>query len=130
MTEAEMPTSRVGRAASTGRGSPGAGGSTITVSELAEARAAGRPIQLVDVREVWESQIARLTGSTLIPLGELGIRAGELDSDAPTVLYCHVGARSDYGSRVLSSLGFTDVRSLRGGIDEWSRTVDPSVPRY
>jgi adenylyltransferase/sulfurtransferase len=102
----------------------------ITVTELADALAQGQPVQLLDVREEWEASIAQLPDSKLIPLAELPYRAGELDSDAVTVVYCHAGSRSDRAVQILSSLDFTRTRSLRGGIDEWSRVIDPSVARY
>lgn len=85
---------------------------------------------LLDVREPWEAEIAAIDGSVLIPLGDLGDRAGELDPAASVVVYCHLGVRSEYAARMLLSAGFADVRNLAGGIDAWSRTVDEGVVRY
>lgn len=109
---------------------PMAANEDLTAEELAAVIEAKTPIQLVDVREDWESEIARIPGATLIPLGELPDRAGELDPEATTVVYCHAGVRSAKGRDILRSLDFTDVRSLSGGIDAWSRDVDPDVARY
>ena len=88
------------------------------------------PIQLLDVREAYEWDVARLDAARLIPLGELEERYRELDPSAPTVVLCHVGGRSAAAVRFLRSRGFGRVANLSGGIESWSRTVDPSVPRY
>jgi len=85
---------------------------------------------LLDVREPWEAQIATIEGATLIPLPQLADRAGELDPEASVVVYCHLGVRSEYAARMLAGSGFANVRNLVGGIDAWSRTVDPAIARY
>jgi rhodanese-related sulfurtransferase len=82
------------------------------------------------VREPWEADLASIPGSTLIPLHELGERAGELDPEASVVVYCHLGVRSRLAAERLASAGFADVRNLAGGIEAWSRSVDPAVERY
>lgn len=104
----------------------------ITPTALAAALAAGQPYRLLDVRQPWESQLASLAGSMRIPLGELPQRAKEIDvdRDAPIVVYCHHGIRSQSAAAYLLRLGYQDVCSLTGGIDAWSCAVDPSVPRY
>jgi rhodanese-related sulfurtransferase len=86
-------------------------------------------VQILDVREPWEYELARIPGAVLIPLGELVARAGELDPDRPVAAYCHHGMRSLQALRFLQSVGFTDLAHLSGGIDAYSR-LDPSVPRY
>lgn len=88
-----------------------------------------RDVQLVDVREQWEAQIATLPGSVLIPLGELPGRLGELDRDRAVLTYCHSGVRSAEAARLLTAQGFR-ATSLTGGINAWSNLVDPRVPRY
>lgn len=102
----------------------------ITAEALAALRAAGEPIQLLDVREPWEADVAALPGSVLIPSRQLAARWGELDPTAPTVIYCHSGYRSAHARDQLRQLDFESVTSLAGGIDAWSREVDASVPRY
>lgn len=102
----------------------------IAPDELLALRRGGRPLVLVDCREPWEHEIARLPDSVLLPLGQLGARAGEIPGGREVVVYCHHGVRSRRGALVLRSLGFEGARSLLGGIDHWSLTVDPSVPRY
>jgi len=102
----------------------------ITPETLAALRTAGEPIQLVDVREPWEADIATIDGSVLIPLGQLPERWNELDPAAPTVLYCHAGMRSARARDLLRSLDFEEATSLAGGIDAWSHESDPAVARY
>lgn len=86
-------------------------------------------VQVLDVREAWEHELASLPGARLIPLGQLADRAGELDSTRPVAAYCHHGVRSRYALAILRDLGFPDLAHLAGGIDAYSR-MDPSVPRY
>ncbi len=97
---------------------------------LAAELAGDAPPLLLDVREPWEADIAVISGSTLIPLGDLGDRVDELDPAASVVVYCHLGVRSEYAARLLAAAGFRSVRNLVGGIDAWSRTVDANVVRY
>ena len=99
---------------------------TIDVDELA---ASLDGVTLIDVREPWEAEIASLPGSTLLPLGSIGSRLGEIDRSKPVVVYCHSGIRS---ASAVAMLGERDIpaRSLVGGIDAWSRRIDPSVARY
>jgi rhodanese-related sulfurtransferase len=104
----------------------------IRPAALAEALAAGQSFRLIDVRQLWESQLASLPGSLRIPLGELPQRAAEVgdNHDAALVVYCHHGVRSLSAAAYLERLGYHNVHSLSGGIDAWSCEVDPSVPRY
>jgi rhodanese-related sulfurtransferase len=85
---------------------------------------------VLDVREPHEAAIARIEGARLIPLGELPGRLGELDGRTEIVTLCHHGVRSLRALALLKGVGFAKVRSLQGGIDAWSVTVDPEVPRY
>ena len=86
---------------------------------------------LLDVRESWEFQTASVANSVLMPMGDVPSRAhAELDPDAPIVVMCHHGARSLNVALWLREQGFSHAQSLAGGIDAWSRTVDPGVPRY
>ena len=104
----------------------------LTPSQLAEwladtSRAA--PVVL-DVREPWELATASLTGAVSIPMREIPARSNELDDEAPIVCMCHHGARSANVGMFLESRGFTNIFNLQGGIDAWSRQVDPNVPTY
>ena len=103
---------------------------SITPKELKERLDRGERLVLVDVREPRENALVRLPGSTLLPMGELHARLAELDPDAETVVYCHHGIRSAHVISHLATLGFQRLLNLRGGIDAWSREVDPGMPRY
>ncbi len=105
-------------------------GYEITPGELATRLVDGARPVLIDVREAWEWQIGSIDGSLHIPLGELPAHVEGLDKTQPVVAYCHHGARSLAAARILWGAGFTDVRSLRGGIDAWAREVDEEVGTY
>jgi adenylyltransferase/sulfurtransferase len=96
---------------------------------LADRLRRGERIVLLDVREPWEASLARIGDSQLLPMNELLVAVGTLDRDQELVLYCHHGIRSSMASEWLRLQGFR-ARSLAGGIDRWSRDVDPRVPRY
>ncbi|MBC8140701.1 MAG: molybdopterin-synthase adenylyltransferase MoeB [Armatimonadetes bacterium] len=103
----------------------------ITPLELKAKQDAGDKFLLIDVREPYEYEIARIPGSQLIPLGEIERRADDLPDDGTEiVLQCRSGARSAQALAVLQSKGFTNLANLKGGILAWSDTVDPSVPKY
>ena len=93
-------------------------------------RSEGREHMLLDCREPHEYDTAAIDGATLVPLGEIPGRVGELPRDQPIVVHCHHGARSLRAAEFLNQQGFENVKSLAGGIDEWSLEVDPEVPRY
>lgn len=92
--------------------------------------AAGEKLQLLDVREEWEYQTARIEGSLLMPMGQVIARMAELDPQAATVVICHHGGRSMQVAGLLERQGFSNVTNLTGGVDAWARTVDPSMPVY
>jgi adenylyltransferase/sulfurtransferase len=100
--------------------------------ELADRRAAGEVVYLLDVRQPEEHAIAAIDGGVLIPLGELAARIHEVQPPVgvAVVAYCHHGVRSLSAAAILERAGFTNVYSLHGGIDAWSAQVDPSVQRY
>ena len=85
---------------------------------------------LLDVREPWEHDKARIEGSTLIPMRELPARIAEIDDEREVVAICHHGGRSMQVALFLEKQGFKRVHNLVGGIDAWSRTVDRTVPLY
>ena len=103
--------------------------SEIEPAELAVALDRG-DVTLIDVREPHEHEIANLPRARLIPLDRLPEHLSELDSSDEIVLHCHYGQRSWQALDLLRHAGFRKLRHLRGGIDAWSREVDPSVPRY
>ena len=102
----------------------------ISVNELKRKMDAREAFKLVDVREPFEYEIARIDGAQLIPLGEIAERAGELQREQQIVVHCHSGTRSAQAVRLLQHRGFNNVYNLEGGIDAWSDQIDSSVPKY
>jgi rhodanese-related sulfurtransferase len=89
------------------------------------------PFTLLDVREPWESETARIEGASLIPMGDIPNRAHqELDLETHIIVYCHHGVRSLSVTAWLRQQGFEKAQSMAGGIDAWSRRVDGKVPVY
>jgi rhodanese-related sulfurtransferase len=85
---------------------------------------------LLDVREPWEWQTAHIDGSQHIPMREVPARIAEIDPAREVVAICHHGGRSLQVAAFLEKNGFSRVHNLQGGVDAWSRTVDPAVPVY
>ena len=105
----------------------------ITTQQLRELLTAAKSEELVllDVREPWEYQAARIEGASLMPMGDVPSRAfQELDPEARIIAICHHGVRSMNVAVWLRNQGFENAQSLRGGIDAWSADIDPTVPRY
>jgi len=94
----------------------------------------GKKFTLVDVRGQGEYEICRIDGSTLIPLDVIEERKIEklngLKKDDEIVLHCKAGVRSLKAAKALIDIGFENVKSMRGGIEEWAEAIDPSMPRY
>lgn len=103
-----------------------------SAAELAARRAAGEDLLLLDVRRADERERATIEGARWIPLDELEARIGELipAKDKPIVVHCHLGGRSEKAVKLLRARGFERAENLDGGIEAWSLTVDPSIPRY
>ncbi|HTW40459.1 MAG TPA: rhodanese-like domain-containing protein [Thermoplasmata archaeon] len=87
-------------------------------------------VVLLDVREPDEREIAAIEPSIHIPMREVPNRLAEIPKDKEVVVYCHGGTRSAMIAGFLEAHGYTHVANLDGGIDAWSRRVDPNVPRY
>lgn len=102
----------------------------IEPREVRQMLARGDNFLLVDVREPWEHDTARIEGSMLVPLREIPGNVDRLAGPEPIVLYCHHGIRSLDAAAWLRSQGIGNARSMAGGIDRWSVEVDPKVPRY
>lgn len=85
---------------------------------------------LLDVREAHEHEICKIEGATLIPLGQIPEKIGELNPDIEIVVHCHHGGRSLKAAEYMLENGFSKVKSLKGGIDKWAEKFDPSMPRY
>ncbi|CAO1653622.1 ThiF family adenylyltransferase [Salinibacterium sp. NYA9b] len=105
-------------------------GEEIESRELAAMLRGSAPLQLVDIREPFEFAIAAIETAELIPLGGLEGRLADIRTDVPVVVYCHHGIRSERALRMLQSAGFTNIRHLVGGIDDYAQVIDPALARY
>jgi len=114
------------------RGSaPQAGPDEVTVHDLKRAlEDPGLGIQVLDVREPAEYEIAHIEGVPLIPLSALRRRFAELDPNQPYYIHCRSGVRSMEAVEFLRQQGFQHVKSVAGGILAWSTEIDPRVPQY
>jgi adenylyltransferase/sulfurtransferase len=104
--------------------------SAISVSDLKRKIDNGDALMIVDVREPFEYEIARIENSKLIPLSELPDRVEELDRTQEIVALCHTGVRSALAVDFLQGAGFTKAANLAGGIEAWAVEIDPAMPRY
>lgn len=102
---------------------------SLTVVELKEKMEGERSFVLLDVRESHETEICQLTGSVLIPLGQLANRMDEVPRATPVIAYCKKGIRGEKAVRLLNEAGFT-ATNLEGGIIAWAEQIDPEMARY
>jgi len=102
----------------------------ISPEALHEALASADPPLLIDVRDPEEWAIARIEGARLIPRAQLPEQVDELTRAREIVVYCRSGRRSALAAELLLDLGFSQVKSLRGGINAWADRIDPSVVKY
>ncbi len=102
----------------------------ITPRELAGRLARGEDLELIDVREQFEWDIARIPGARLVPLATLPEVSETLDHGREIVVYCKGGSRSRAAASHLTDAGFARVANLTGGILRWREDVDPALPRY
>ena len=101
----------------------------MSVRELKQRMDAGEDVQLIDVREPYEAQIAQI-GGKLIPLNEVPNRLAEIDREREVVVHCKAGGRSQRVAEYLKQLGYERVANVAGGIQAWSAEIDPSLPKY
>jgi rhodanese-related sulfurtransferase len=103
----------------------------IAPEELKSLLEINSDIVVLDCREQWEFETARIENSRHIPMNDIPARFNEeLDAEAHIVVVCHHGVRSMNVTAWLRQQGFEKVQSLRGGIDRWARQIDPKVPVY
>jgi len=101
----------------------------ISVSELKQKMDNGESINVLDVREPHEYEVANI-GVKLVPLGELPQRIAEFEQSENFAIHCKTGGRSAKAVKLLQDAGFENVYNVKGGITAWSEEVDPSVPKY
>ncbi len=104
----------------------------ISCAAVQQKLADGTPFCFIDCREPSEYAVARIAGAQLLPMSELAQRVSELQphQQAEVVVHCHHGGRSLRVAMWLRQQGFPHAKSMAGGIDEWSQTIDATVPRY
>jgi rhodanese-related sulfurtransferase len=105
----------------------------VTPADVKRRMDAGEPVYLVDVREPHEYQQARIEGAELIPMRTVPAALQKLDGiadESPLIVFCHHGMRSMNVVNWLREQGVAACQSMSGGIDQWSREIDPKVPRY
>ena len=103
----------------------------LTPAQVKEKLDRSDAFRLIDVREPYEYAYARIEGAELLPLSRAQEWVGELTADQELVFMCHHGSRSAQVAGYLASQrGLSNIANMLGGIDEWSRLIDPNVPRY
>jgi rhodanese-related sulfurtransferase len=105
----------------------------ISARDVQDRIDAGEKLHLIDVREPHEFAIAKIAGASLVPMRQVPGELQELEKradDAPLIVFCHHGVRSLNVVEWLRRQGVENCVSMAGGIDAWSLSVDPSVPRY
>ncbi|MCY7345857.1 MAG: molybdopterin-synthase adenylyltransferase MoeB [Pyrinomonadaceae bacterium] len=103
----------------------------ITATELSELIKNDSEVQIIDVREPFEVEIAKIPNTKLIPLGEVVARVQEIDSSRTAVIHCKAGGRSAKAIEALKNAGYNGrLLNLKGGITAWSDEVDSTIPKY
>lgn len=102
----------------------------ISVADLKTLMSGDEQFVLLDVREPIEIAAAAIEPHLHIPMGVVPVRMNELDRDQRVVVICHHGNRSYQVCAYLEHNGFTNVSTVVGGIDAWSKQIDPTVPQY
>jgi len=102
----------------------------IDCPELKKRLDSDDPPAILDVREPWETDLGMVVGAIAIPMGEVSQHVGELPRDRSLAVMCHHGGRSAQVTAWLRGQGFSRAMNVFGGIDAWSRLIDPDVPRY
>lgn len=103
----------------------------ISPAEVRDKLDAGQAdLVLLDCREAEEVAVASIAGAVHVPMGDIRTALPRLDPEHEYVVFCHHGVRSRMVAEFLRTEEFQRVRSMSGGIDAWSREIDPGVPRY
>lgn len=104
----------------------------VDVNDVNSLVQSGEDFLFVDVRELVEFETASIGGTILMPLGQVKTSLNQLEPyrHKRIVLHCHHGGRSMRAAMALRQLGFSGAQSMAGGIDDWSLSIDPRIPRY
>lgn len=101
-----------------------------TVEELKEKRDNNDSFVLLDVRDAHEYYIADIDGTTRIPYDDLDSLFEELNTEDEIITICRSGNSASDAVKLLESKGFENASVLKGGINEWAKKIDPSLPQY
>ena len=102
----------------------------VSVTELKALMDNGADIQLIDVREHNEAEIAEI-GGELIPMGEIPANIERISKDKQVVIHCRSGSRSGNIVRYLEqNHGFDNLYNLKGGILAWAEEINPTMTKY
>lgn len=103
----------------------------ITAKELQEKLENNESFILLDVREPFEANISNFKQETTsIPYNQLGEKVTSLEKDQEYIVFCRSGATSKDACTILKEAGFENIKSLKGGINDWAKKIDPSLPQY
>lgn len=102
----------------------------ITPQELKARLDRRDPVVLLDVRQDWTTKLCRLENAVHMPIEEIESRTEELNPEDEIGVYCHVGQRRAAVAEYLTQLGFKNAKTLLGGLDYWTQTMDPAMRRY
>jgi rhodanese-related sulfurtransferase len=102
----------------------------ISPEELKTELASANPPALVDIRDDEELEISKFPEFVHVPLMVLHTKLSELALDGNYIVVCRNGADSERSAEFLRHSGFERVRFLKGGINNWAASVDPSLPQY
>lgn len=104
----------------------------VSPRQVKAMREGGKAFTLIDCRTPGEYQVARIEGATLVPIQEAAARLPELEEhrDSKIVVFCHHGGRALRMTAFLRQQGFSDVKSMAGGIDLWAQDIEPGMRRY
>ncbi len=105
-------------------------GLEFTVGEVAAKLQSADPPRLLDIRDPGEWEIAHLEGGQLVTQELMDEVLNEWEKTTQIVCYCHHGIRSLQAAAFLRQKGFSDVYSMKGGIDLWAQEIDPAINRY
>ena len=104
--------------------------SCLELHQLLGKGASGPPVLLVDVREPWEFDTCHIKGSLLLHATDPDFIKDAIGKAAMTVMICHHGVRSYSAAMYFRSLGFPEVKSLAGGVEQWASEIEPAMARY
>jgi len=102
----------------------------ITAREAKKLLDERKEFALLDVREQWEIDIAKISESQRLTPELLDEMLTEWNKEKPILVYCHFGVRSLDAATFLADRGFKCVYTLQGGIDAWAQDIDPTLKRY